>query len=129
MVEDRVADLILCLDSTLDTVATFEEMYEQFAGQQSMASSISGEPRESAYGIDIVIFGLRKRAREISYRQKQAKVLLKKVQTTRTLVRSCLIFASIGCNCPSNTLNRYPPFSNKRMASVPMNNSLPYASL
>ncbi|KAF2441712.1 hypothetical protein P171DRAFT_446551 [Karstenula rhodostoma CBS 690.94] len=90
MVEDRVADLILCLDSTLDTVATFEEMYEQFSRQQITASFVGDENRNSAYGIDVVIFGLRRRAREISYRQKQAKVLLKKVQTTRTLISSLL---------------------------------------
>ncbi|KAL5378689.1 hypothetical protein DPSP01_008915 [Paraphaeosphaeria sporulosa] len=90
MIEDRVADLILCLDSTLDTVATFEEMYEQFSRQQIMPSSVGNKDRNSAYGIDIVIFGLRRRAREISYRQKQAKVLLKKVQTTRTLISSLL---------------------------------------
>lgn len=86
MVEDRVFDLILCLDSTLDTVATFEEMYEQFSHQQIMTSSVGDENRNSVYGIDKVTFGLRKLARQISYTQKQAKVLLKKVQTTRTLV-------------------------------------------
>ncbi|KAF9738813.1 hypothetical protein PMIN06_004535 [Paraphaeosphaeria minitans] len=90
MVEDRVADLILCLDSTLDTVATFEEMYEQFSRQQTIPSSVSNEDRKSAYGVNIVVFSLRKWAREISYRQKQAKVLLKKVETTRTLISSLL---------------------------------------
>jgi hypothetical protein len=86
MVEDRVADLILCLDSTLDTVATFEEMYEQFSGHQNMDLSVGDDNRNSTYGVDAVVRGLRKRAREISYTQKLAKVLLKKVQTTRTLV-------------------------------------------
>lgn len=86
MVEDRVADLILCLDSTLDTVSTFEEMYEQFARQQVTSYSPSDDRRNSAYGADTVIYGLRKRAKDISYTQKQAKVLLERVQTTRTLV-------------------------------------------
>jgi hypothetical protein len=86
MVEDRVAALILCLDSTLDTVATFEEMYEQFSGHQHTVLSAGDENQNSAYGLDAVVRGLRKRARETSYTQKLAKVLLKKVQTTRNLV-------------------------------------------
>ena len=86
MVEDRVADLILCLDSTLDTVTTFEEMYEQFSRQQAIQSSVSGDRRNSASGADNIVYGLKRMARDISYTQKQAKVLLEKVQTTRTLV-------------------------------------------
>lgn len=85
-IEDRIADLILCLDSTLDTVSTFEEMYGQFSDHQNQALAADELPPRSAYGSDAVVFALKEKAKEIAYTRKKAEALLSKVQNTRTLV-------------------------------------------
>jgi hypothetical protein len=90
-IEDQIADLILCLDSTLDTVSTFEEMYELFRDHQDFATKGDEKPRRSAYGSDAVVFALREKAKEIAYTRKKAEALLSKVQNTRALVRHCSI--------------------------------------
>lgn len=89
-IEDEISDLMLCLDSTLDTVSTFEEMYDHFRTHQDDTESIRGSPSRSVYGSDAVVFALREKAKEISYTRKKAEALLSKVQNTRTLV--CLAF-------------------------------------
>ncbi|KAF2692086.1 hypothetical protein K458DRAFT_9680 [Lentithecium fluviatile CBS 122367] len=89
-IEDQIADLILCLDSTLDTVSTFMEMYDQFRDQQDIKMRSDRESRQSAYGSDAVIFALREKAKEIAYTRKKAGALLEKVQNTRTLISSLL---------------------------------------
>ena len=85
-IEDAISDLILCLDSTLDTVSTFEEMYDQFRFHQDDTDSVEGPPAKQAYGSDAVIFALKEKVREIRYTRKKAEALLSKVQNTRTLV-------------------------------------------
>jgi hypothetical protein len=85
-IEDQIADLILCLDSTLDTVSTFEDMYQLFGDHQNHTIQRTQTTRRSAYGADAVIFALREQAKEIAYTRKKAEALLSKVQNTRTLV-------------------------------------------
>lgn len=85
-IEDRIADLILCIDSTSDTVSTFQDMYRQFCNNQKNPR-LSNEPTiDSAYGTDAVIFALKEKIKELAYTRKKAEALLSKVQNTRTLV-------------------------------------------
>ncbi|OAL48748.1 hypothetical protein IQ07DRAFT_85531 [Pyrenochaeta sp. DS3sAY3a] len=86
-IEDQISDLMLCLDSTLDTVSTFEDMYIQFQDHQEDGRSISdGSTRAS----DAVIVALKEKSKEVSYFRKKAEALLSKVQNTRTLISSLL---------------------------------------
>lgn len=87
-IEDHISDLMLCLDSTLDTVSTFEEMYDQFQFHQAGREPVRGTTSRSIYGSDAVVFALKEKAKEILYTRKKAKALLSKVQNTRTLVCS-----------------------------------------
>ncbi|CAO2658701.1 Nn.00g064240.m01.CDS01 [Neocucurbitaria sp. VM-36] len=89
-IEDEVSDLMLCLDSTLDTVSTFEEMYDHFRSHQDDTESIRESPSRSVYGSDAVVFALKEKAKEILYTRKKAEALLSKVQNTRTLISSLL---------------------------------------
>ncbi|KAF2872633.1 hypothetical protein BDV95DRAFT_391903 [Massariosphaeria phaeospora] len=86
-IEDQIADLILCLDSTSDTVGTFQDMYDQFRANR-MHEPLSHEA--SAYGSDAVVFALKDQAKEVAYIRKKAAALLSKVQNTRTLISSLL---------------------------------------
>lgn len=83
-IEDQISDLMLCLDSTLDTVSTFEEMYAQFRAHQAGKQRISDGRVNSS---DAVVIALREKSKEVSYFRKKSKALLSKVQNTRTLVR------------------------------------------
>ncbi|KAH7359966.1 hypothetical protein BKA66DRAFT_573713 [Pyrenochaeta sp. MPI-SDFR-AT-0127] len=89
-VEDEVSDLMLCLDSTLDTVSTFEEMYTQFRFHRDESYSIKGSQFGSGYGSDAVIFALREKTKELIYTRKKAEALLSRVQNTRTLISSLM---------------------------------------
>lgn len=85
-IEDQIADTILCLDSMLDTVEVFGDMYEQFREHHREEPKVPDGLRISAYGTDAVVFGLKEKAREINHTRKIAGSLLSKVQNTRTLV-------------------------------------------
>jgi hypothetical protein len=86
LIEDQIADLILCLDSTSDTVSTFLDMYNQFQDVQSTLTSLNEATTRSAYGTDAVVFALKEKLKEVAYTRKKAEALLSKVQNTRTLV-------------------------------------------
>ncbi|KAF2656767.1 hypothetical protein K491DRAFT_596212 [Lophiostoma macrostomum CBS 122681] len=89
-IEDQTADLIMCLDSTMDSVSTFMDMYEHFQVHYDNGSPINGSPMKSAYGSDAILFALKEKKRWISEYRKKAQVLLSKVQNTRTLISSLL---------------------------------------
>jgi hypothetical protein len=82
-IEDEIADMLLCLDSTLDTVSTFLEMYDQTFNDQLESIDISSSTPRS---FDIIAASLREKTKEVSYTRKKAEALLSKVQNTRTLV-------------------------------------------
>ncbi|KAF2635941.1 hypothetical protein P280DRAFT_167845 [Massarina eburnea CBS 473.64] len=89
-IEDQIAELILCLDSTLDTVTTFQEMYKQFCDNYISINQAEEPCRKPAYENDAIMNGLRGEAREIAQTRKIAESLLSKVQNTRTLISSLL---------------------------------------
>jgi hypothetical protein len=85
-IEDRTADLMLCLDSTSDTIDALEAMYDNFRHQESSVKRpSSGDPIRHS-GNDAIITALREKAKEVVYTRKKTEVLLSKVQNTRTLV-------------------------------------------
>ncbi|KAF2797930.1 hypothetical protein K505DRAFT_126262 [Melanomma pulvis-pyrius CBS 109.77] len=89
-IEDKIADLILCLDSTSDTVSTFMDMYDQFRDNRDDEPSLKTSSHKSAYGSDAVVFALKEKFKEIAYTRRKAEALLSKVQNTRTLISSLL---------------------------------------
>ncbi|KZM23619.1 hypothetical protein ST47_g5218 [Ascochyta rabiei] len=95
-IEDYVADLILCLDSTSDTLTTLREMYEQHCEHQQNTIRRFQNRTGSAH-TDAVAVALTEKAKEITYTRRKAESLLSKVQNTRTLISSLLERQS-GCN-------------------------------
>jgi hypothetical protein len=83
-IDDQIADLVLCLDSTLDTIATIESMYKLFGDNVGHHGTRDAE--RSAYGPDTVIFALRDQTRHVANTRNKAEALLSKVRNTRTLV-------------------------------------------
>ncbi|KAJ4394950.1 hypothetical protein N0V91_011165 [Didymella pomorum] len=81
-IEDDVTDLILCLDSTSDTLTTFAEMYERFRHDSEEARPV--------HALDAVAVALAEKAKEIRYTKRKAEALQSKVQNTRTLISSLL---------------------------------------
>lgn len=98
MIEDQIADLILCLDSTLDTVSTFLDMYEQVHVIQAKLPQSDTSSQFSAYGSDAVVFALKEKEKEVAYTRKKAEALLSKVQNTRTLVCYAQLSISIAAD-------------------------------
>jgi hypothetical protein len=85
-IEDEIADLILCLDSAMDIVTTFMDMYDQFRFHRNDTFHRDELPKYSTYDSDVVLFALKEKRKEIAYTRKKAEALLSKVQNTRTLV-------------------------------------------
>lgn len=78
-IEDDVTDLILCLDSTSDTLTTFQEMYERFR--------YDSNDERSVHALDAIAVALKEKAKEILYTRRKAEALHSKVKNTRRLVR------------------------------------------
>lgn len=86
-IEDRVSDVMLCLDSTLDTLKTFVEMHKlhfSFVAKSEHQDAIN--PAHSTT-YDSLLFVLNEKRREVKYAHKKAEALLAKAQNTRALVR------------------------------------------
>ncbi|KAF1358404.1 hypothetical protein EJ07DRAFT_156999 [Lizonia empirigonia] len=88
-IEDYVADLILCLDSTSDTLTTLNGMYEHYCENHHSSNRLDRVQHPSAH-TDAIAVALAEQAREISYTRRKAESLLSKVQNTRTLISSLL---------------------------------------
>ncbi len=82
-IEDNVADLLLCLDSTMDTLTSFMTMYKVFLWQKDRVV-------EQTHRSDVVEVAFETKVKEISYTRKRAENLLSRIQNTRTLVRRYL---------------------------------------
>lgn len=80
-IEDQVIDILLILDSTLDTTLSLLERYTHFSKPLQLA-----EQKRIAYGTDPIIFALNEKSQEITYARKKAKALASKIQSTMKLV-------------------------------------------
>lgn len=77
-IEDETADLILCLDSTTDTLTSFKERYDHFRQRQSDMRLVNVSDGVSA--------ALKDQVKEIQYTKRKAEALLAKIKSTRALV-------------------------------------------
>lgn len=77
-IEDYVADLLLCLDSTSDTLTTLQEMHLQYRASQS--------DKQSAHSPDSIAIALKEKIMGVIYIRRKVEALLSKVESTRTLV-------------------------------------------
>ncbi|KAH6639407.1 hypothetical protein C7974DRAFT_130747 [Boeremia exigua] len=89
-IEDDVADMVLCLDSSLDTLTSFMRMYEDFRrhihdAQPKVDAHVGGLSKA-----DAVVIAFEEKAQEVSYTRKKAESLLSKIRNTRKLVSSLL---------------------------------------
>jgi hypothetical protein len=91
-IEDNVADLILCLDATSDTVATFTEMSAQYLERQEASSHEDGDESGAPGASTSVLWALQEKAREIAYTRRIAESLLSKIQNTRALVSNSFLY-------------------------------------
>jgi len=76
--EDRATDVLLCLDSTLDTVSTIKDMYRRAVFEPDAPSEEHME--------DEILFALKEKERDIAYSRQKVLSLLSKAQNTRALV-------------------------------------------
>jgi len=84
-IEDRISDVVLCLDSTLDTLQTFVSMHKSYF------TPASTEPRTKFESVkrpkvDTLLYVLKEKQREVAYARKKAEAMLAKAQNTRALV-------------------------------------------
>ncbi|KAJ8110297.1 hypothetical protein OPT61_g6826 [Boeremia exigua] len=89
-IEDDVADLIMCLDSSLDTLTSFTRMYEEFQRHRQGERPVSEAQRDKLTKTDTVVVAFKEKAQEVMYTRKKAESLLSKIQNTRKLVSSLL---------------------------------------
>jgi len=80
-IEDRASDILLCLDSTMDSVTTLTDMY------QRLTVAPDGKSGEETLKEDEILFALHEKSRDIGYSRKKVEALLIKAQNTRALVR------------------------------------------
>lgn len=84
-IEDDVADLVLCLDSSLDTLTSLMRMYGDFnCHLQSLKSEGDVQIDDK---IDSFVVAFEEKSQEVSYTRKKAESLLSKIRNTRSLVR------------------------------------------
>ncbi|KAF2623990.1 hypothetical protein BU25DRAFT_442229 [Macroventuria anomochaeta] len=89
-IEDDVADLVLCLDSTLDTLTSFMRMYEDFRLHRQESQTINEVQKACVSKCNAIVVAFEEKAQEISYNRKKADNLQSKIQNTRKLVSSLL---------------------------------------
>lgn len=82
-VEDKLCDVILCLDSTLDTLETFVETEQRL---RSHAHETKLSPATKDKDFNTMLHTLKEKQREVVYTRKKAEALLAKAQNTRALV-------------------------------------------
>ena len=80
--EDAVVDMLLVLDSTIDTISSLIENYKQFCLDVE-ADIVSSDDK----GFDTIGFALREKHREVLFNRKKVETLQTKVQGMSNLVR------------------------------------------
>ncbi|KAH5568152.1 hypothetical protein HBI25_052550 [Parastagonospora nodorum] len=83
-IEDRGSDVLLCLDSTLDTVTTIRERYTSYPLARD------GLKQEDIRTQDEMLFALEEQRKSIQYSRKKVEALLSKAEHTRALISSLL---------------------------------------
>lgn len=99
--EDRAADILLCLDSTLDTITTLKGIYLQ--DLRSSSTSLA-EPTQRD---DELLFAFDEKLKDVAYAHKKVEALLIKAQNTRALV-SFIILCPVPAATYSASLDLIP---------------------
>ncbi|KAF2035537.1 hypothetical protein EK21DRAFT_96760 [Setomelanomma holmii] len=89
-VEDETTDMILCLDSTLDTARALATLYRRVYCHRSHSITDGEFLDEQDYTGDELLVALSEKEKDISYAREKAKALLMKTQHARALVSSLL---------------------------------------
>lgn len=87
-VEDRTSDVLICLDSTLDTVTTLASMYRKYFRKTSTAPPAGPSCVHQQDDYDEISSALDNKKRELNYSRKKVEAILSKAQNTRALVSS-----------------------------------------
>ncbi|KAH7094612.1 hypothetical protein FB567DRAFT_600226 [Paraphoma chrysanthemicola] len=90
-IEDRASDALICLDSTLDTVKTLQEMH----GRYLLGFRTTREPDDPSTNRlytphDDIMFALQEQENEVLYSRVKIEALLSKAQNTRALISALL---------------------------------------
>ncbi|KAH7084964.1 hypothetical protein BKA63DRAFT_573980 [Paraphoma chrysanthemicola] len=90
-IEDRASDALLCLESTLDTVKTLQEMHGRYLlAFPTARRSDSPSTNHPHTRHDDITFALQEQEREVLYSRKKVEGLLSKAQNTRALISALL---------------------------------------
>ena len=85
-IEDRISDVVLCLDSTLDTLKTFMEMHKLHFADRGKSELRKDLTTPQTTVVDNLLFVLKEKQREVAYARKKTEGMLSKAQNTRALV-------------------------------------------
>jgi hypothetical protein len=89
-IEDRASDIVLCLDSTADTLGAFMTCHRRL--QTNPAETEYSTPPPTT---DTILITLLDMQREVAYSRKRVEALLMKTQNTRALVISYSAIVSV----------------------------------
>jgi hypothetical protein len=84
--EDCISDVMLCLDSTLDTLATFVEMHSTYSFDEVVIHQPDEHNASQEPQVDVLLYVLKEKQRDVTYARKKAEAMLVKAQNTRALV-------------------------------------------
>ena len=83
--EDQLIDIFLVLDSTLDTISSLKERYQEFCLEMK-------PPELQANRLDSIGCALKEKQREVLLTRKKVEALHTKIQGTMTLVKFLATF-------------------------------------
>jgi hypothetical protein len=89
-IEDHTTDMILSLESTLDTVSTLADMYRRYYCTSPNLLKPDDNHAMHKCESDEILIALQGKEKDITYTRKKAEALLTKAQNTRALVSSHL---------------------------------------
>jgi hypothetical protein len=87
-VEDRLCDVLVYLDSTLDTLDTLIETHRRLYSAPSEDESSSPLAQNLSLDFNTIMYALEEKHREVAHTRKKTEALLAKAQNTRALLSS-----------------------------------------
>jgi hypothetical protein len=85
-IEDRILDVQLCRDSALDTLSTFLDVHACTLPDLSTSGSHDGTASRRDIRVDLILYSLKEKQRDVTLSRKKAKTMLAKAQNSRALV-------------------------------------------
>lgn len=85
-IEDRILDVQLCLDSTLDTLSTFLDMHVTYLHNASDSSTYGDPVPRQGLKKDLISYVLKEKQRDVTLSRRKTETMLAKAQTSRALV-------------------------------------------